>query len=81
MSDQILAGVTEVLRDVFDDPLLVVTRETTAKDVQGWDSMKQILIVLAVEERYAIQLTPREMDRLANVGDLVTAIGAHTNPS
>jgi acyl carrier protein len=72
--EQILAELTEMLRDIFDDPSLSITPETSAKDVPGWDSMKQVMILLAVEEKFSIELTTREMDRLRNVGDLVTAI-------
>ncbi len=78
MTDEtILADVTELLREVFDDPDLAVTPETSAKDVPGWDSMKQVMILLAVEEKFEIELSTREMDRLRNVGDLVAAIGSH----
>ncbi len=79
MSDEaILETVTELLREVFDDPVLHVTKQTSAKDVPGWDSMKQVMILLAVEEKFDIQLSTREMDRLRDVGDLVAAIASHT---
>jgi acyl carrier protein len=42
----------------------------------GWDSFKQIEIVMATEERFAIKLHTRELDRLHNVGDLVAVIAA-----
>jgi acyl carrier protein len=80
MADEILSDVTELLRDIFDDPSLQVTGETTAKDVPGWDSMKQVMILMAVEEKFEIQLSTREMDRLKNVGDLVAAIASLPTP-
>ena len=45
-----------------------------AKHVAGWDSFKQIEIIMAAEERFAIRLTTREMDGLHSVGDLVRVI-------
>jgi acyl carrier protein len=75
--DQIFGDVTELLREVFGNPSLAVTPETSAKDVPGWDSMKQVMILLAVEEKFHVELTTREMDRLQNVGDLVMAIAGH----
>lgn len=82
MTDEaILEAVTELLREVFDDPVLEVTTQTSAKDVRGWDSMKQVMILLAVEEKFNIQLSTREMDRLRDVGDLVSAIAKHTQPA
>ena len=50
--------------------------EHFAKDVPGWDSFKQIDIILAVEEKYRIKLNTRELDSLQNVGDLVRVIAA-----
>jgi len=75
--DQILTEITALLRDVFDDPALTVSPATTAKDVPGWDSMKQVMILLAVEEKFEIEFTTREMDGLRNVGDLVAAVAGH----
>ena len=57
---------------------LVLTPELTAKDVQGWDSFKQIEIIMASEERFGIKFTTRELDSLQNVGDLVRVVAAKT---
>lgn len=73
---RVLNELTDLLRDIFVDPNLVVTPATKAADVRGWDSMKQIEINIAVEERYGIRLTAREVDSLRSVGDLVDAIVA-----
>jgi acyl carrier protein len=54
-----------------------VFRETAAKDVEGWDSMKQVMILLAVEETFEIELTTPELDDLQNVGDLVVVVANH----
>jgi acyl carrier protein len=75
--EQILTDITTLLRDVFDDPELSPSPATTAKDVPVWDSMKQVMILLAVEEKFGIELTTREMDGLRNVGDLVAAVARH----
>ncbi len=50
--------------------------ELSAKDVPGWDSFKQIEIIIATEERFAIKATTRELDRLRCVGDLAQLIGS-----
>jgi acyl carrier protein len=73
----IMAKITELLRDIFDEPELPVFRETAAKDVEGWDSMKQVMILLAVEETFEIELTTPELDDLQNVGDLVVVVANH----
>ena len=73
---RILDELTELLRDIFVRDDLVLTTATSAADVPGWDSMKQIEINIAVEERYGVRFTAREVDAMRSVGDLVDAIVA-----
>jgi acyl carrier protein len=75
---QIMPELVQILRDLLDAPDLVVRPETTAAEVPGWDSMKHIMIVMVVQEKFGIRLKPREIDRLKNVGDLAAAIAHHT---
>ncbi len=78
---EILDQITEILRDIFEDPALQVTPETTAKMVPGWDSMAQVKLLMAVEEAFGIHFSSREMDRLRNVGDLIGIVARHTGKS
>ena len=71
---RVLDELTELLRDIFAAPDLTVTPATAAADVPGWDSMKQIEINIAVEERYGIRLSAREVDAMRSVGDLIDLI-------
>ena len=71
---EIYAALTEIFQDVFLRDDLELRPELSAKDVSGWDSFKQIDIILAVEEKYKIKLNTRELDSLHNVGDLVRVI-------
>jgi acyl carrier protein len=75
---EVYAELTEIFRDVFMRDDLDLRPELTAKDVSGWDSFKQIDIILAVEEKYQIKLNTRELDSLHNVGDLVRVITGKT---
>lgn len=70
-ADDILAKLTEVFRDVFDDESLALTRDTTAEDIDEWDSLNQIKLILACEKAFAIKLKPRDINTLANVGEMV----------
>ncbi|HUB44502.1 MAG TPA: acyl carrier protein [Acetobacteraceae bacterium] len=72
----IYSGLTEIFHDVFMRDDLVLKPELSAKDVQGWDSFKQIEIIMATEEKYGIKFTTRELDSLQNVGDLVRVVTA-----
>jgi acyl carrier protein len=73
---EIYSGLTEIFHDVFMRDDLVLKPELSAKDVQGWDSFKQIEIIMATEEKYGIKFTTRELDSLQNVGDLVRVVTA-----
>jgi acyl carrier protein len=78
MTDAIMSKMTDILRDIFEDPDLAVTAETNAKSVPGWDSMAQVKVLMAVEEEFDVRFSSREMDKLRNVGDLVAAVARHT---
>jgi acyl carrier protein len=71
---EIEAGLTEIFRETFADPGLVLAPEMSAKEIEGWDSLKMVIIILAVEERFGIELRTREMDALRCVGDFFSLI-------
>jgi acyl carrier protein len=67
-------GLYEIIRSVMDNPTLELKPSTTAKDVDGWDSLKQVMIMLGVEERFDIRLSSREIDSIACVGDFLAVL-------
>lgn len=73
-SDEVYSWLNEIFSEIFLRDDIHLTPATTAKDVEGWDSFKQIEIILAAEERFGIRIPTREVDRLANVGNLVEVI-------
>lgn len=75
---EIYPALSEIFADVFMRDDLKLTPALTAKDVQGWDSFKQIEIIMATEERYGIKFNTRELDSLQSVGDLVKVIATKT---
>lgn len=72
----VYATLSEIFEEVFLRDDLVLSAAMTADDVEGWDSFKQIEIVMALEERYGFKFKTRELDRLENVGDLVAVVMA-----
>jgi acyl carrier protein len=76
MTDQaaIYTALTEIFNDVFMTDNMHLSPELSAKDVPGWDSFKQIEIMVSVEERFNIKLNTREIDALKSVGDLADTI-------
>ena len=72
----ILPTLTDICREVLDDPGLVLSLETRADDVEDWDSMNHITIVVEAERRFAIKFHTAEIEELRNVGDFVRLIGS-----
>lgn len=70
------AGMTEILGEVFARDDIVVRPSLTAKDVPGWDSYKQVEIIMAAEERFGMRFTSSEVDRFLCLGDLMAVVAA-----
>jgi acyl carrier protein len=75
--EEIYPALQDVFADVFGREDIVLNANTSAKDVAGWDSFRQIEIVVAVQERFGVKFRTRDLDELRNVGDLVRLI--HNN--
>lgn len=71
--DDAYAALSNIFREVFMRDI-DLRPDLTAADVAGWDSFKQIEIILALEEQYKIKFPIREVDALQNVGDLARAL-------
>jgi acyl carrier protein len=71
---EIYRDLAEIFADVFMRDDMVLSPALTAKDVKGWDSFKQIEIIMASEEKWAIKFSTRELDALRTVGDLAKMI-------
>jgi acyl carrier protein len=70
--------LTALLRDIFDDEELVATPELTADDVDEWDSLAHVRLVLAVEKAFGVKFSAAEVSRLKNVGEFASLIEAKT---
>jgi len=75
----ICSELTPLFQDVFDEDDLVVTPELTAADVDEWDSLSHIRLVVAIEGHYGISFSSAEMAGLRNVGELAAVIARKTN--
>jgi acyl carrier protein len=69
-----LTQLQEVFRTVFEDEDLVISRETTAQDIEAWDSVQNVTLMLDVETQFKVRFSTSEMAYLKNVGDLVDLI-------
>jgi acyl carrier protein len=66
-----LAELTPIFHEVFDDDSVVITRQTTANDIDAWDSLSHMNMVMAVEVKFGIRFALGELQSLKNVGDLI----------
>jgi acyl carrier protein len=76
--DQILQRLNEIFQEVFDDDDLTIKPEYSAEDVDGWDSLTHIRMLLTVEKSFAVKFSTSEVGHLQTVGDLVKLIQSKT---
>jgi len=68
---EVMRRLTGVFQETFDDPGLELRDSMTAADVDEWDSLQHIVLVLAVEREFRIRLNPAEVGKLENVGRMI----------
>jgi acyl carrier protein len=66
----------EIFRDVFDDEELIITEEMTATDIEDWDSLAQINLIVAIEKEFRIKFTLEEISELKNIGEMLKLINS-----
>ncbi len=76
--DEITERLNDVFQDVFDDDSIQVTPQLSAKDVDGWDSLSHIRLILTIGREFKIKFSTSEIGKLQTVGDLMTLIKAKT---
>ena len=73
-SNEVLSDVGKICREVFSDPQLEINPNTTAKDVAGWDSMTNLFLIDAIEQRFKFKFTLDEIMNAQNVGELCAIV-------
>jgi acyl carrier protein len=77
MDDSEMLGLIEsVFHDVLDNPSIRLSAATTAADVEDWDSLNHIQLVVAVEKKFGLKFTSAEIQSWNNVGDMLACIRA-----
>lgn len=72
--EEIFERLNEVFRDVFDDDSITVNENTTAGDIEDWDSLNHITLIDAVESEFKIRFTMGEVSGMKNVGEMAKII-------
>lgn len=72
--EEIYVRLNKVFRDFFDDDTLLVNDETTADDIEDWDSFEHINLMVAVEEEFSMKIPMGKIVTMKNVGEMVDII-------
>ncbi len=72
--NDILEQLQPIFQDILDQPDLIVTRDSSALNVEDWDSLSHINLVTAIEKHFKIKFALGELQELKNVGDMVDLI-------
>lgn len=72
--EEVLFTLNDVFKEVFDDNTIMIKDETTAKDIEDWDSLEHINLILAVEQCFGIKFSMLEVTQIKNVGEMIDII-------
>ena len=70
----LISQLNEIFIDVLDVEEIELTRETTAHDIDEWDSLSHIMLIVAIEKHFKIKFTSREIQSWKNVGEMIDCI-------
>ena len=71
---EILEQVQDIFRDVFDNEELVITESSSANDIDEWDSLTNIQLIVGIEHQFNIKFDSEEMTAWNNVGEMISSI-------
>lgn len=77
--EKVLNEVEDIFRDILDEESLILTRDTTANDVDGWDSLSHIQLIVAIEKQFKVKFSSKEILSWKNVGELIDSLQAKTS--
>ncbi|MBO6149262.1 MAG: acyl carrier protein [Lachnospiraceae bacterium] len=72
--EELFSRITEIFREEFDDDTLVIVDETNAEDIEDWDSLAHVELVMAMEKAFSMKFNLREVGELKNVGEMADLI-------
>ena len=79
MENDILHQVEAIFRDVLDNEEITLAPNTTAADIEEWDSLTHVELIVAVEKHFHVKFTSSEILSWKNVGEMVGSITKHLN--
>jgi acyl carrier protein len=71
---EVLKQVNEIFIDVLEKEDLIISEQTVAKDIEEWDSLAHIRLVVAIEKKFNLHFSSREIQSWENVGEMIDCI-------
>ena len=71
---EVFEKMNRIFRDNFDDESIVLTDSTSAEDIEDWDSLEQINLVVAIQDEFHVKFNIQEVNAMQNVGEMVDDI-------
>lgn len=71
---EVLKQVNEIFIDVLENNDIKLNDQTTANDIEEWDSLAHIHLIVAIERKFDIRFTSKEMQSWDNVGEMIDCI-------
>ena len=68
------AQVQQIASDIFGVPASKITADSSPETIETWDSIQHLNLVLAIEEKFAVQLSPEEIEQMESVGAVSTLV-------
>lgn len=72
--EEILLKVQDVFRDVLENNDIILSPETTSNDLEEWDSLSHIQLIVGIEKKLGIKFTAREINEWKNIGEMIECI-------
>jgi acyl carrier protein len=74
LTSNIFEQVRSIASDLFSIPSERITAESSPENIEAWDSTQHLNLVLALEEAFDFQLSPEEMEKMRNIGEVVKVV-------
>ena len=76
---EIEINLTKIFRELFSDTSIIISDDLTAKDIDGWDSLTHMLLIVEIESLFSIKFKLKDLNKMKNVGEMIKIIQTKIN--